>query len=88
MRAVRRNEVESLALTVVVEERAFQGYQEHASRPSVDPETLEALHEVTKDEKWHVAWVRNKLEEIAREREAEEQIRATIARFQEIDRAA
>jgi bacterioferritin (cytochrome b1) len=88
LRAVPRNLIEILALTVVVEERAFQRYQEHAQRPDVDAETLAVLHEVTKDEKWHISWVRNKLEELAREQGAEEQMRAAIERFQEIDRLA
>lgn len=87
-RAVPRNLMEILALTVVVEERAFERYQEHASRPDVDPETLAVLHEVTKDEKWHIAWVQNKLEEIARESGMEERMHAAIARFREIDRLA
>ncbi|MCX8071632.1 MAG: ferritin-like domain-containing protein [Candidatus Binatia bacterium] len=88
LRAVPRNLIDILALTVVVEERAFQRYQEHAKRPDVDPETRAVLHEVTKDEKWHIAWVRNKLEELARKNGAEEQMQAALARYQEIDRLA
>ena len=87
LRAVPRDLIDLLALTVVVEERAFQRYREHAARPDVDAETLHVLEEVTKDEKWHISWVRNKLEELARERGEEERMRAALQRFEEIDRA-
>ncbi len=88
LRAVPRSLIDILALTVVVEERALQRYQEHAQRPDVDPETRAVLHEVTKDEKWHIAWVRNKLEELARESGAEAEMRAALERYEEIDRLA
>jgi bacterioferritin (cytochrome b1) len=52
------------ALTVVVEQRAYRRYLEHARRPGVDAETLMVLEEVTKDEKWHIGWIRAKLEEM------------------------
>ncbi len=85
LRAVPRDLIDLLALTVVVEERAFQRYQEHAARADVDAETLEVLREVTKDEKWHISWVRNKLEELARERGEEDRMREAIERFERID---
>ncbi len=87
-RAVPRSLIEILALTVIVEERALQRYEEHAQRSDVDPETRAILHEVTKDEKWHIAWVRKKLEELARETGASEQMRAALERYEAIDRLA
>jgi len=74
------------ALTVVVEERAQRRYLEHARRPDVDPETLEILHEVTKDEKWHIGWIKNKLKELAAANGGEEKMLATLDRYREIDR--
>jgi bacterioferritin (cytochrome b1) len=87
LRVVPRNLIDILALTVIVEERSHQRYTEHAQRPDVDPDTLAVLHEVTKDEKWHIAWIRGKLEEIAA---AEEggigRMHEALERYREIDR--
>lgn len=74
------------ALTVVVEERAQRRYLEHARRPDVDAETKELLHEVTKDEKWHIGWIKNKLKELAAANGGEAKMLATLERYREIDR--
>lgn len=74
------------ALTVVVEERAQRRYLEHARRPNVEPDILELLHEVTKDEKWHISWIKNKLLDLARANGGEEKMLATLERYREIDR--
>jgi len=74
------------ALTVVVEERAQRRYLEHARRPDIDQETRELLHEVTKDEKWHIGWIKNKLKEMAAANGGEEKMLATLERYREIDR--
>jgi len=78
--------IDLFALTVVVEERAQQRYIEHARRPDVDPETREILHEVTKDEKWHIGWIKNKLKELAVANGGEAKMLATLERYREIDR--
>jgi len=85
LRTVPRNLIDILALTVVVEERSHQRYTEHASRAGVDPETLEILREVTKDEKWHIAWIKGKLEEIARAEGGVERMHEALERYREID---
>jgi len=85
MRTVPRTLLELLALTVVVEERSFARYQEHASRPGLEPETLEVLREVTKDEKWHIAWIRGKLMEIAANEGGEQLAEAAIEKYRKID---
>ena len=54
-----------LALTVVVEERAHSRYMAHAALPNVDEATREVLKSVTEDESWHLAWIENKMREIA-----------------------
>jgi len=73
------------ALTVVVEERAHQRYLAHAASPTVDPETLAVLREVTKDEKWHISWMENKLREMAGP-SGRGRVDALLARYREADR--
>jgi len=85
MRTVPRTLLDLLALTVVVEERSFDRYQEHARRPGIDAETLNVLEEVTKDEKWHIAWIRGKLMELAASQGGEEQAHAAIDKYRKID---
>jgi bacterioferritin (cytochrome b1) len=86
MRTVPRSLIDLLALTIVVEERAFNRYQEHAARSTTDEETLKVLNEVTKDEKWHISWVKAKLEELAsREEGGLERAQQVMARYREID---
>jgi bacterioferritin (cytochrome b1) len=86
LRVVPRNLIDILALTVVVEERSYQRYIEHAQRPNVDPETQELLREVTKDEKWHIAWIKAKLEEMAAAEGGAERANEALERYREIDR--
>ncbi len=86
LRVVPRNLIDILALTVVVEERSYQRYTEHAQRPDIDPETRTILAEVTKDEKWHIAWIKGKLEEMARAESGVERMNEALERYREIDR--
>ena len=78
--------VDLFALTVVVEERAQRRYITHAQRPDVDPQTLHILHEVTKDEKWHIGWIKGKLNELAAANGGPEKALATLERYRAIDR--
>jgi len=77
--------IDLFALTVVVEERAQCRYLEHARRPDVDPDTLAILHEVTKDEKWHIGWIKGKLRELAAVNGGEAKMLATLERYRQID---
>jgi bacterioferritin (cytochrome b1) len=86
LRVVPRNLIDILALTVVVEERSYQRYSEHAQRPNIDPDTLTLLREVTKDEKWHIAWMKAKLEEMAAAEGGAERMNEALERYREIDR--
>lgn len=81
-----RHPVDLLALTVVVEQRALRRYQEHLRRPNVDERTLEVLRAVSKDEGWHIDWIRKKGREIAAAQGCPERFDAAIERFREIDR--
>ena len=87
MRTVPRTLLDLLALTVVVEERSFARYQEHARRPGIDKETLEVLQSVTKDEKWHISWIRNKLMELAAAEGGEAVAEAAMEKYRKIDEA-
>jgi len=85
LRTVPRNLIDLLALTVVVEERAHQRYLDHAARPNVDKETLDLLHEVTKDEKWHISWIKGKLDEIAASEGGPARVEAAMQKYRDID---
>ncbi len=86
IRTIPRTIVDLLALTVVVEERSFARYTEHAARPGTDPETLKVLQEVTKDEKWHQSWIQEKLASLAAEKGLEERAAEMLEKYREIDR--
>lgn len=86
LRVVPRNLIDILALTVIVEERSYQRYTAHAQRPDVDPETLALLREVSKDEKWHIAWIKGKLEEVCASSGGPQRMHEALERYREIDR--
>jgi rubrerythrin len=81
-----RNVIDLFALTVVVEQRALRRYQEHLRRPDVDEETREVLNQVSKDEGWHLDWMRQKGRELADKAGESERFDASIKRFRDIDR--
>ncbi len=82
---IPRSLIDLFALTVVVEERAQQRYIEHSRRPDVDPETLELLHEVSKDETWHIGWIKDELVQMARANGGEAKMQNTLQRYRDID---
>jgi bacterioferritin (cytochrome b1) len=86
MRTMPRNIIDILALTIVVEERAHSRYLEHLKRQGLDEETREVLLAATNDEKWHISWIRGKLDEIAARDGKVDQAREALARYQEVDR--
>jgi bacterioferritin (cytochrome b1) len=81
-----RRAVELLALTVVVEQRALRRYQEHLKRSDVPERTLEVLRSVTKDEGWHIDWVRKKARELAAREGDPERFDQLLEKYREIDR--
>jgi rubrerythrin len=83
---IPRTLTDLFALTVVVEERAQRRYLEHVRQPDVEPDTQEILHEVTKDEKWHIGWIKGKLRELAVANGGEDKMLATLERYRQIDR--
>ena len=79
--------VDLLALTYVVEERADKRYEEHASRADVDPETLEVLQEMRKDEDWHLTRVGEALKELEKTVGAEK-VAAALERYRALEAEA
>lgn len=74
-----------LALTIVVEERALSRYLTHLAAPELDDETRVVLHEVTKDEKWHLSWIEHKVREMAGP-DGAARIDALLTRYRDVDR--
>jgi bacterioferritin (cytochrome b1) len=85
LRTVPRSLLEILALTVVVEERSFARYIEHAENHETDAQTMQVLKDVTNDEKWHMTWIRNKLVEVARQDGDESLGENAIEKYRRID---
>lgn len=81
------NILDLLTLTCVVEERAQKRYEEHASRPDVDPDTLAVLKQMRADEEDHLAWVKEKLAELEHT-EGAEKVAATLERFRKLEEEA
>lgn len=80
-----RNLVDLLALTVVVEQRALRRYTEHLKRPDVSERTREVLDAVSKDEGWHLDWIRREARKLAKDAGTPERFDAAIERFRRID---
>jgi len=83
---IPRHPVDLLALTVVVEQRALRRYQEHLRRPGVDERTREVLRAVSKDEGWHIDWIRKKGRELAEADGTPDRFELALERFRAIDR--
>ncbi len=81
-----RHPVDLLALTVVVEQRALKRYVEHLKRDDVPERTQEVLRAVSKDEGWHIDWVRKKGRDIAIEQGDPERFEEALERYRMIDR--
>lgn len=82
---IPRDVVELLALTVVVEQRALRRYQRHLRRPDLDEDTKQVLKTVTKDEAWHIDWIRKHGRKLAEQRGEPERFDAAIKKFRAVD---
>jgi rubrerythrin len=81
-----RDVIDLLALTVVVEQRALRRYQQHLRRPNLDADTEAVLKAVTKDEAWHIDWIRKLGRQMSVEQGVEKRFDEAIARYREVDR--
>ncbi|MEN8161588.1 MAG: ferritin-like domain-containing protein, partial [Myxococcota bacterium] len=77
---IPRHPVDLLALTVVVEQRALKRYHEHLEWEGVPERTLEVLRAVSKDEGWHIDWIRKKARELAASHGEPERFDEALAR--------
>lgn len=86
MAGMPRDVIDLLALTVVVEQRALRRYQQHLRRPNLDDDTRDVLKSVTKDEAWHIDWIRKLGRQMSVDQGAEKRFDEAIARYREVDR--
>lgn len=82
---IPRDVIDLLALTVVVEQRALRRYQRHLRRPNVDEDTKNVLKTVTKDEAWHIDWIRKHGRELAEQAGTPDRFDDAIKKFRAID---
>jgi rubrerythrin len=75
--------VEVLLLTEVFEERIYKHFTLHARRANVHPAVRRTLGIMLEDERGHLGWVRNKLDQY--ERDGMDNIRGLRRRYQEMD---
>lgn len=82
---VPRSVFDLFALTVVVEQRALRRYQQHMRREDVPERTREVLEAVTKDEAWHIDWIRTRARELAEKSGDPESMDRALKRYRAID---
>jgi hypothetical protein len=58
------NIMEVLSITQVFEQRVLNQYTKHLRVADLQPEVAATLHRIMDDEKWHVQWVRQALEDL------------------------
>ena len=83
---VPKNPLELLALTIIAEERALDRNRSEAARTDLDPATRQVLDAVTGDETWHLAWVREKMSEMAAERGTQAHADEGLERYHAIEK--
>lgn len=75
--------VEVLALTQVFERRVYRHFIEHERRPGTHPRVRACLRTMIEEERDHLSWVWEWLNEHARL--SEDELEAIMRRFQEVD---
>jgi hypothetical protein len=78
------NLMEVMAITQVFEKRVISQYHRHMRVPDLHPGIRQTLERIMLDERWHIQYVRDALEEMAG-RYGAGHIEATIKRFTEAD---
>jgi bacterioferritin (cytochrome b1) len=82
---VPKNPLELLALTIIAEERALDRYRSQAARSDLDDATRAVLDAVTGDETWHLAWVQEKMRDIAARTGDEARAEQILERYRAIE---
>jgi hypothetical protein len=81
---VPANLMEVMAITQVFERRVIGQYRRHLRHPGTHPAVRRTISKIMVDERWHVAYVRQALTELAG-RYGEAEIARTLARFTAAD---
>ncbi|MGH3466115.1 MAG: ferritin-like domain-containing protein [Thermocrispum sp.] len=79
------NLMEIMAITQVFEKRVIGQYHRHLRVPELHPLIRRTIEKIMSDERWHVAYVREALQEMAGTHGADT-VEQTIARYTEADR--
>ena len=79
------NLMEVLAITQVFEQRVVAQYTLHAKTADMPEPVQNTLARILEDERWHVEWVREALNEL-RDDYGADRIAATLARYRDADR--
>jgi bacterioferritin (cytochrome b1) len=82
---IPKGPLDLLALTLIAESRAIERYETHARKPGVDTATLAILRVVSADEPWHLAWIEEKMHEVAKARGEEDRVRKTLDTYRAIE---
>jgi len=79
--------IELLATTLVLERRSLATYEEHLTVPDTPPVVRATLERIIGEERWHLAWLDERLDAARRRGEAA-RVDAALARFTAIDERA
>lgn len=77
--------MEILAVTQTFEKRVINQYARHARIPDLDPVVAATLKRIMEDEKWHIQWIQQALEDMEPEY-GKDTIANTLRRYAEADR--
>ncbi|WP_438297471.1 ferritin-like domain-containing protein [Streptomyces sp. HUAS TT7] len=78
------NLMEVMAITQVFEKRVIGQYRRHLRAPDIHPRVRQTIETIMEDERWHVKYVRDALQDMA-SRYGQETIDDTLARFTAAD---
>ncbi len=79
--------IELLATTLVLERRSLATYEEHLTVPDTPPLVRATLERIIGEERWHLAWLQERLDAARRTGEAA-RVDTALARFTAIDERA
>lgn len=77
---VPANLMEVMAITQVLEKRVIGQYRAHLRLPGVHPRIRQTIEQIMVDERWHIQYVRDALQEMEGKYGAE-RVAATLAKF-------
>ena len=78
------NLMEVMAITQVFEKRVIGQYHRHLRAPDTHPRVRQTIETIMEDERWHVKYVRDALQEMAK-KYGQELVDNTLARFTAAD---